>query len=784
MAIDKEKYIAKYADEGLEIIAQIEVLVFDIKDGVSVDDDLATVLRALHTLKGSSRMLEFKRFEDLSHALEGVFISLREQRISLSENAMKLILIVLDALKQGLQNMYRTKNDVIEIQEFVKKLNALASNEDFALPGTNGMQIGDPETSMPMPDPQSESPGVVQAAGANREQLKPAPAEKTSIEKTSIEKTSIEKTSIEKTSTEKTSDKTSAAAGKPQKEAKSDSIRLSLEKIDGIIKSIASLQSLEIAAKTISLDSGVLNSIVKEYSAKLKAEKNVDPSLAANFRKLERLSERINTTLRNYSLDTSNHIRGAYDTVISLRTVPLSTILDGYPRYVYQLSSELKKKVHLNIEGKENEIDKNIIESLSEVFMHMVRNAIDHGIETPNERLAAGKDETGKLSIVCSRESGSMKIVIRDDGQGIDHERIRQKAVREGLITEAAAEMLSKEELTNFIFQSGFSTSGKLSSVSGRGVGMDVVRDSIEAMKGSIIVESSFGKGTSFIIMVPLSIAALMGFPITSAGLKFVIPATFVDTILLVNRDDIITVVDRPEIKYNGRIIKLYYLSQVLQIKTDSATLSDAVFVVIIRAYDEIAALAVDDISSMRSVVLKTMPSFMENMPVFSGIVLNEDYEMVSVLHIPTVMRMAKRIKTIDLKKRNLEFEKLRKSILVVDDSRPTREIESEILSSEGYLVDTAADGAEALKAAKNKQYDLICTDINMPIMDGFMLTENIKKNEELSRIPIIVISSRENEEDQKRAAMLGASRYIIKNSFNNYNLLEAVKDLIGGTNE
>jgi CheY-like chemotaxis protein len=172
-----------------------------------------------------------------------------------------------------------------------------------------------------------------------------------------------------------------------------------------------------------------------------------------------------------------------------------------------------------------------------------------------------------------------------------------------------------------------------------------------------------------------------------------------------------------------------------------------------------------------------------ETIPAFTGIVLSEDYEMVPALHIPTIIKMAKRIKIIDMKKRNIEFEKQRKSILVVDDSLPTREIESEILLAAGYKVDTAADGAEALTAAKNSSYDLICTDLNMPIMDGFMLTENIRKNEELSRIPIIVISSRESEEDQKRAAMLGASRYIIKNSFNNHNLVEAVRELIGEAN-
>jgi len=741
MAINREKYIGRFVDEGLENIALIESLVFDIKDGVSVEDDMATLLRGLHTLKGTSRMLEFERIGELSHALESVFVALREQRIAFSENAVKLTIATLDLLKSALGVVQRTKDDTIEIQEYLKNLNALAANEEFTLPETDEARINE--------QPSTAEPDHLQPAGQPPESAEAA-----------------------------------VSAAKPHAEVKSESIRLPLEKINGIIKSIASLQSLEITAKSISTDSAALNSLMKEFSVILKADKKLDPSLAANFRKLERLSRRINSALKNYSIDAGNHIRGAYDSVISLRTLPLSTIFDSYPRYVYQLSEEMGKKVHLNIEGKENEIDKNIIESLSEVFMHMVRNAIDHGIETPQERIAAGKSEAGKISIVCSRESGSMKIVVSDDGRGIDLEKIRQKAVQKGFVTEAAASSLSKEELTGFIFQSGFSTSGKVSSVSGRGVGMDVVRDSIEALKGSIIVDSVLGSGTAFTITVPLSIAALMGFPIDCGGMKFIIPANFVDTILLVNRDEIMTVVDRPEIKYNNRIIKLYDLSQVLQIKAGSSQTAAAVFVVVIRSYDDIAALAVDNISSMKSVILKTMPVFMKNMPVFSGIILNEDYEMVSVLHVPTVIKMAKHIKTIDIKKRNVEFEKSRKTILVVDDSLPTREIESDILTAEGYLVDTAADGAQALKAAKAKHYDLICTDINMPVMDGLMLTENIKKNEDLSRIPIIVISSRVSEEDQKRAAMLGASRYIIKNSFNNHNLLEAVQSLIGKTNE
>jgi CheY-like chemotaxis protein len=310
---------------------------------------------------------------------------------------------------------------------------------------------------------------------------------------------------------------------------------------------------------------------------------------------------------------------------------------------------------------------------------------------------------------------------------------------------------------------------------------MDAVRNNIELMKGSIAVQTKTGEGTVFTISVPLSMAALMGFPIVSGDMKFIIPANFVDTVLLINTRDIITVVDRPGIKYNGRIIKLFYLHHILKIsvapKTDD---SDSIFVAIVQAYEETVALAVDQVSSMRQVILKNLPSFMEHMAVFSGVVLSEDYEMIPALHIPTVIRMARRTKTIDMKKRHVDFERMRKSVLVVDDSRPTRDIERDILEAEGYKVDTAADGSEALAAAKNVQYDLICTDLNMPNMDGFMLTENIRKNDRLKNIPVIAISSRMDEKDQNRAAMLGVNRYIVKNSFNDHILVSAVKELIG----
>jgi chemotaxis protein histidine kinase CheA len=753
MAIDRNKYIDKFIDEGLENIQTVETLLLEIKEGVSVEEDLITLLRALHTLKGTARMLEFRRVETLSHALESVFIAFKEQRIGLTDKGVKLVMSSMDMLKAGLGKIQETKDDAIDIAAYEKELAALAANEDFTV-----IEV-EKEEALP----------VVETEKKNEENGEgPAVPEDTARAKNEVSPAAKEKK------------KDSAK----RETAKAESIRISLEKVNAIIKNAASQQSLEIAAKSIAMEIFAINKLIKDYSKTLKTDKSHGGALIEEFRKIERFQSKITRTMKSFAVDVGLHTKEVYDSVISLRMLPISTILDTYPRYVYDMAVELGKKIQLTIEGKENEIDKNIIEALQDVFLHMIRNAVDHGIETPEERKAAGKDEAGHLTIRCSRESGNMKIVISDDGKGIDHERIRKKAINMGYITESTAISLTKEDLVGFIFQSGFTTASQVSSISGRGVGMDVVRSNIERLKGSIVVDTVGGEGTTFTIMVPLSIAALMGFPCVAGGMKFIIPANFVDTILLVDTKDIITVVDRPEMKYQDRIIRLYYLEQVLRIKNLTLQKEDAaIFVVIVHVYDDIIALAVDSVDSMRSVILKPVPSFMESMAVFSGIVLSEDYEMVSALNMPSVIKMAKQIKGIDLKRRDFEYKKLRRSILVVDDSLPTREIESEILRAEGYKVDTAADGSEALKAAKNNSYDLICTDVNMPQMDGFMLTENIKKNEQLSAIPIIVISSRDSEEDQKRAAMLGASRYIVKNSFNNHNLLTAVHELIGDAN-
>ena len=756
MAIDKSKYIGKFLDEGFENVAIVETLLFEIKEDAASNntskDNIVTLMRALHTLKGSSRMLDFGNIESLSHALETVFSALKEERISLNDKAVRLLLAGLDELKTGLNQIKSGEKEELRIAIFNKELSALASNEDFSV-----------VEMKKKPMPQAEQIAV------KKESL--VPENKSSIKE------------IYKDSNNDSSKGDSTATTKRNKleDAKSESIRISLERINEIIHSMAALQSLEIAARNITRDTEAINEAARHFSKIAGNDLSWTSPLLQEFRSMELMISKLGSMVKNYALDVGNHIRNAYDSVISLRMLPLSTALDAYPRFVFTIASELDKQVQIKIEGSENEIDKNLIESLSEVFLHMIRNSIDHGIEKPEERIKAGKNETGLITIRCIRESGNMKIIITDDGKGINTDAIRKKIVENGLATQEAAANMEEEELLNNIFQSGFSTAQEISNVSGRGVGMDAVKNNIERMKGSIAIQTKKGEGTVFTISVPLSMASLMGFPISTGTMKFIIPANFVDTVMLVDVKDIITVVDRPGIKYDGRIIKLFYLHHILKIDADEKKNENkTIFVVIVQAYEETVALAVSQISSMRQVILKNMPSFMEDMDVFSGLVLSEDYEMIPALHIPTVIRMARRTKTIDMKKRHIDYDRIRKSILVVDDSPPTRDIIRDILEEQGYKVDTAADGSEALASAKNVQYDLICTDIAMPNMDGFMLTENIRKNDQLKNIPIIIISSKSSEIDQNKAALMGANRYILKNSFNNHNLLVTVKELIG----
>ncbi|GHS86969.1 hybrid sensor histidine kinase/response regulator [Campylobacterota bacterium] len=562
------------------------------------------------------------------------------------------------------------------------------------------------------------------------------------------------------------------------------SVRVDTAKIDEIIRSIAAIQSSNGEAWEIGRNAEALVAVYDALYEKIKESGVMNEEVTTAAITFGRtLRGGISRTKRRFMAYDAG-LKKAYDAALSLRMMPLSTILDNYSRLVYDMAGEIGKRARIVIEGAQNEIDKTVIDALEIALLHLVRNALDHGIEPPDEREKLGKDPVGTIKIACSRESGNMKISISDDGKGIDYDAVKNRVIKMGLRSAEEAEKMVRTELGNYIFQSGLSTKKEITEISGRGVGMDAARTAIEHIKGTIILKSEVNKGSIFTIITPLSIASFMGFPVTVGEHKFIIPVNFIDNVLLVEQNQIINVIDRPSIEYDGRVVRLYFLRNVLRIK--QANIADeeaAQFVVIIHAYDEIAAFAVGGIESMRPVIVKPLPRVMSRFAPFSGAILDDNGAIAPVLQIPALLKMAHRVKPIDLKARHIEYERTLKRILVVDDSAPIREIAKDILSNEGYIVDTADDGAEALTLLKDRRYDLVCTDINMPNMDGFELAQNIRENFALKDLPIVIVSLRSSQSDRDRSAKIGVNRYIVKNSFDNKSLIGAVKELIGRPN-
>ncbi|MDR2906203.1 MAG: response regulator [Helicobacteraceae bacterium] len=762
MALNKEKYVAKFVAESRENITAAENGLMIVVSDPAAADELDRVLRYLHTLKGSARMLNLKRVESLAHKIESAFVSVRERRAKLSERATQLILLGIDALKDMLNALAEGAEESAEPSEIERELINFAEGAEFKVP-------------------KSEKEGKKTFDHAKSQSKKTSNNEKHSEKAEKTEKSAEKKPSRDQGYNQSRAEKKESKA-RSYVRKETDSVRVDVAKIDEIIKSLSTIQNRENEAQNLGKR---LNQIAAEFDLlyeKLKLAA-VDERLLDDLVLFGRNIRKSAFESRCHSLNLAANLKTSYDGAIALRMLPLSTILDAYPRVVYDIATQLGKRVRLTIEGAENEIDKNTIEAMQDALLHIIRNTVDHGIESPAEREAAGKEPEGKIQVSCRREGGNMKISIKDDGRGIDYEGIRRKVVALELKTEEDAANLSEAELINFIFQSGFSTSSEVSQISGRGVGLDAARIGVERVKGAITTKSEIGRGSEFIVVAPLSIAALMGFGAHTDRHNFVIPANFVENIFILTPEKIVTIADCPYIEYQNKMIRLHYLHNVLKIRRDKA--ANAVnFAVITRVYDDLFAIAIDDVKALSEHIVKPMPKIMERLALFNGAVVSEDYGFALVLNIPSLVKMARRAKSIDLKAKRVDQNSLLKRVLVADDSASTREIVKDILEGEGYAVDTANDGAQALAKIKERRYDLVCTDINMPNMDGFELTRNIRKSPALRDLAVIMISVKSSKEDMERARLIGVDRYIIKHSFQNRNLIRAARELIGDSSE
>jgi two-component system chemotaxis sensor kinase CheA len=475
----------------------------------------------------------------------------------------------------------------------------------------------------------------------------------------------------------------------------------------------------------------------------------------------------------------------------SVLMLPVSTITEGFPKLVRDLARSQGKEVELIVRGNEIDVDKRILEELKDPLIHLVRNCIDHGIKKPDERKHSNKPPQGSVTLSFNAtESRHLEIIIADDGAGIDPEKVRKAAIKAGILEKDLLDKLNPQETLMLVFQSGVSTSPMITDISGRGLGLAIVREKVEKLGGSVSVESNPGMGTTFRFLLPLTLATFRGILVRTGEHLVVVPTENVERAVRVNRAELKTVESSDTIMIAGKILKITNLGKALGYlngnisasnkKNNPAINLNNIQVLILEHADNQIAFIVDEIIEECQVLVKEMGKQLSRVRNISGATVLGSGKVVPVINVPDLMKSA--ILTVmpinGTKEKEVEVATKNK-ILVTDDSITSRSLIKSIVESAGYLVETAVDGVDAFTKAIIGEFDLIVSDVDMPRMNGFELTTKIRKEKKLSELPVVLVTALESREDREHGIDVGANAYIVKSSFDKSNLLEVIKRLL-----
>jgi two-component system chemotaxis sensor kinase CheA len=472
-------------------------------------------------------------------------------------------------------------------------------------------------------------------------------------------------------------------------------------------------------------------------------------------------------------------IQELHEKAMGLRMLPLKTISEGFERLVRDLAQKLGREVRLEMIGAAIEMDRVLLDGLKPMLIHLLTNAVCHGIETPAERVAAGKPRQGAVRITARHEGSSVFVEVRDDGRGMDPARIKAAALSRGVIDQREAETLRDEEALYLTLRPGFSTADLVTDVSGRGVGMDVVKKNMDRVKGNIILTSEVGAFSQIALQLPLTLSVLEALIVESGGETFAIPINYVQEILKVRDTDIVTLGAREVIKVRGTTTPLYSLSGMLDLPQQQAQQGSKTAVLVLKLWDQRIACTVDAHLGNAEVVVKGLGGQFKNVKFLFGATILGDGNPALILNVPDLFAASAGAAQPSLRRVQAEAVRSLGRVLVVDDSITTRTMEQSILSAHGYQVQTAVSGEDALEKAAAGRFDLIISDVEMPGINGFQLTRKLRATEEYRDTPIIMVSSLSRDDDKRQALDAGAQAYIVKGAFDQGMLLETVQMLI-----
>ena len=472
--------------------------------------------------------------------------------------------------------------------------------------------------------------------------------------------------------------------------------------------------------------------------------------------------------------------------VISSRMRPLAEGIRGFPRLVRDVARSLGKQVRLEVRGEQTGVDRDILDKLESPLSHLIRNALDHGIESPDRRVAAGKPPIGTILLEARHRAGALTITITDDGDGIDIEQLRAKTVASGLVAGPLADQLSEQELLEFLFLPGFSTKDVVTEISGRGVGLDVVHRMVKAVGGSVRVATRTGRQTVFTLQVPITMSVIRALLVDIGGEPYAFPLTRIDQIVRCQHADIRSVEGRQYVDHDGVSIGLVLAPQILGLEPSAPPPSaDALSMVVISDHGHQFGVIVDAFLGERDLEVRPLDPRLGTVPDINSASLLENGDPVLIIDVEDLVRSIDALLTGRRLKRvesalSPEQPRRRKRILVVDDSITVRELERQLLLSHGFAVEVAVDGMDGWNALREGQYDLVVSDVDMPRLDGIGFVSLIKADPERKDIPVVIVSYKDREEDRLRGLEAGANRYLTKASFHDETFLQTIVDLIG----
>lgn len=763
---------------------------------------LESVFREAHSLKGAARSVNHDVIQVICQTMETVLSALKQQRIAPSPN-------MFDALYSSIDLIGKLLEDTSDIEAknllnpMIQKLEALLK------PSPEKPESQLQETSTRKKDVKADTKPVNTTEGpALSVPVPPTPETKETVPTPATLKTEVEpqKPSVAAVEHPKeTSPEKKPASSDGAHHNANRTIRVSINKLDRLFQqteelltvkltSQQQLQELKRMEKTlrqwqkefIHIEGDIRQWLVKNVPPQ-KIDENKMPffferhhSFVKSLR--ENVLHLIKSTSQDYRL-LGGMVDSLLDDTKKLLMQPFSTLLETFPRMVRDLSHQLNKEIQFEIQGDNIEIDRRILEEMKDPLIHLIRNCIDHGIEPANERNLKNKPAVGTIRVSASQlSSNSVEIVVSDDGRGISHALVKETAVKQKVITQKEADTLTDDEVTMLIFHSGVSTSQIVTELSGRGLGMGIVAEKVDKLGGQLSIDSK-STGTNIRIVLPLTLATFRGIQLKVADQNFIMPTHNVKRVLRVWSGDVRSVENRMTISIDGRALSYVHLKDVLGISASSPPeqKNNWLTVLIIKAAEQTVAFGVDGVMNEQEVLVKR---FGKQLTRVKNILSATVMEMGKVVPILNPSDLVKSIIGGTFMHSNLHSKdgtnvQSARKILLAEDSVTTRMLLKNILESAGFEVTSAVDGLEALKLLKEKKVDLLLTDIEMPNMNGFVLTENVRQTESLKHLPVILCTSLTSQEDREHGVSVGANAYLDKSSFTQSLLLDIIEKLL-----